>query len=163
MSDPVAGRPLVPEGYGIKGSGEKRLAWPEISRWLEEARNYWIVTASPQGQPHAMPVWGVWLDGGFYFGTDRASRKARNLDANPRVVVHLESGDDVVVLNGTVDEAIDPDVRERVLAAYAPKYGMGPGDMDAGALLYELKPQVALSWREQDYPQSATRWTFGVG
>jgi len=56
------------------------------------------------GLPHAVPVWGVWVDGALYFGTDRRSRKARNLATNQGAVVHLESGDDAVILEGFAEE-----------------------------------------------------------
>lgn len=54
-----------------------------------------------------MPVWGIWLGGAVYFGTDRRSRKAKNLAANPSLVIHLESGDDAVILEGAAEEVDD--------------------------------------------------------
>lgn len=45
-------------------------------------------------------MWGVWLDGVLYFGTGAGSVKARNLAANPALVVHLESGDKAVIMEG---------------------------------------------------------------
>jgi len=70
-------------------------SWAKVRRRLEQARNYWIVTSRPDGRPHAAPVWGVWLDGRLWFSTSPASVKARNLAADPRVVVHLERADTV--------------------------------------------------------------------
>jgi Pyridoxamine 5'-phosphate oxidase len=160
--EPVAGRPLVPAGYGIskEGSGQDLLPWGTVSGWLEAARNYWVVTASPEGRAHAMPVWGVWLEGAVFFSTDPASRKAQNLEANPRLIVHLESGEEVAVLEGVARKVRDRGLRERVAATYSRKYEMDAGLQDESALLYELRPQVALTWYERNYPQSATRWRF---
>lgn len=70
------------------------------------ARNYWVVTTRSDGKPHSVPVWSIWLDETFYFGTDRRSRKGRNLATNPGLVVHLESGDDVVILEGVAEEVV---------------------------------------------------------
>ncbi len=42
-----------------------------------------------RGAPHAAPVWGVVTGGTLYLYSERRTRKARNLAADPRVVVHL--------------------------------------------------------------------------
>ena len=68
------------------------------------SRSYWICTARPDGRPHSIPVWGMWVDGALYFGTARDARKAKNIAHNPAVSVHLESGDDVVILEGKASE-----------------------------------------------------------
>jgi nitroimidazol reductase NimA-like FMN-containing flavoprotein (pyridoxamine 5'-phosphate oxidase superfamily) len=78
------------------------LPWGWAEERLASSRNYWIATARAGGSPHAMPVWGVWIDDAVVFGTSARSRKGRNLTRDPRVVVHLESGDEVVVLEGEV-------------------------------------------------------------
>ena len=62
------------------------LDWEWAESRLRDSRNYWIVTASPDGQPGAAPVWGVWVDGSLCFGVGKSSRKARHLLANPRVI-----------------------------------------------------------------------------
>src|SRR4051794_40830493 len=100
LGAPLPERPGMPEGYGISRESDGLLPWSWAEERLEASHNYWIVTASPDGRPHAMPVWGVWTGGALYFATSRASRKGRNLAANPRLVVHLESGDEAVILEG---------------------------------------------------------------
>jgi pyridoxine/pyridoxamine 5'-phosphate oxidase len=107
-----------------------------------------------------MPLWGVWLDGAFYFGTDRRSRKARNLAANPALVVHLESGDDTVILEGRAQLVSDATLLSRIDDAYLAKYRLRllghPGELG----VYRLRPQLAFAWREKDFNRSATRWRF---
>ena len=164
-------RPRMPAGYGIAGGGEGMLSWSWIEEQLTNARNYWVVTARPDGRPHAMPVWGVWVEGACYFGTDRGSRKARNLAANPEIVIHLESGDDVVILEGRVEELTDPDTSllDRLNDTYAAKYinpatGEGfrlSGETVGGAVIYALRPRIVLAWLERDFPRTATRWRLG--
>lgn len=107
-----------------------------------------------------MPVWGLWLDETFYFSTDRGSRKGRNLSANPALVVHLESGDDVVILEGVAREITDRSQLKRMDDAYHAKYGMRVLGMPGDVGFYSLQPRVALAWRERDFPASATRWVF---
>jgi hypothetical protein len=93
------GRPDIP-GYGIRPDGEGILPWSFVDERMANARNYWVATTRPDGRPHAMPLSGVWIDGSFCFGTGPGSRKARNLAENPHLVVHSESGDEVVILEG---------------------------------------------------------------
>ena len=160
--EPAPERPGIVEGYGISSDEAGLLPWSYVAERMETSRNYWIGTTRPDGRPHAAPVWGVWLEGAFYFGTDRRSRKARNLRANPEIVVHLESGDDCVILEGVAEEVGDPALRRRVGEVYAAKYGIDAvGDAgDAGPPVYALRPRVAFAWTESSFPETATRWRF---
>lgn len=160
---PEISRPRVPSSYGIAVQIEGALPWAWATERLARARNYWVVTASATGAPHAMPVWGLWREDALWFATDRGSRKGRNLAGNPRLSVHLESGDEVATLQGSVAEMTDAVALEAFAAAYEAKYAFRP-DVSPHALksgvVYVLRPSVALAWRESDYPQSATRFVF---
>lgn len=130
-------------------SGEEGLlTWDHVQGRMEASRNYWIGTTRPDGRPHAAPVWGVWIDDALFFGTDPNSRKARNLRVNPEVVVHLESGDECVILEGAVEEESDPGLRRRAGEAYAAKYGFAAlGGAKDGPPVYVLRPRVASARR----------------
>jgi nitroimidazol reductase NimA-like FMN-containing flavoprotein (pyridoxamine 5'-phosphate oxidase superfamily) len=164
QTKPNADRPNLAEGYGIdrtKVAG--MLPWSKVSEQMTSSRNYWISTTRPDGRPHAMPVWGVWLDETFYFGTNRNSRKGRNLAANPELVVHLESGDDVVIFEGTAKEVTDQAILTQIAKAFAAKYEGFDPNPEAGppeAVYYTLRPKVAYAWLESDYVASTTRWHF---
>ena len=80
------------------------LSWAEVAARLAPARNYWLCTVMPSGAPHAAPVWGVVTGGTLYLYSERRTVKARNLAADPRVVVHLESGEDVLIVRGTAED-----------------------------------------------------------
>ncbi len=155
-------RPFVPDGYGLKGAEEGFLSWEWVTRRLAESRNYWVGSTRPDGRPHVSPVWGVWHEGAVYFSTGATTRKSRNLAHRPEAVIHLESGDDVVILEGAVHEPRDSELLESVATAYEEKYDLRPPlDPATGSLLYALRPVKVLAWREQDFPSSATRWRFG--
>ncbi len=152
------------EAYTVGTTAEGPLAWEHAEERLEGSRNYWIVTTRRDGRPHAAPVWGVWVEGSLYFGTSRSSVKGRNLAHRPEIVVHLESGDDVVILEGAVEEVRDPASFEAIDAAYRAKYGMGVDQAgDGGAVWYVVRPGTAHAWLENDFLQTATRWRFRVG
>jgi hypothetical protein len=107
-----------------------------------------------------MPVWGVWVDDTLLFSTDQQSRKGRNLAANPAVVLHLESGDDVVIFEGEVEVVTDEAVLTRYVDAYDAKYQFRPNPNDGTSLVYAVRPRVAFTWGEADFVESATKWTW---
>jgi hypothetical protein len=146
----------MPAGYGvpIDGSGAELLPWSRIGGQLEGARNYWVCTTRADGRPHTAPVWALWLDDAVWFSTDAESVKGRNMARDPRIVVHLESGDDTVILEGEVEPAL---ADERYARAYEAKYGWA---VEVGSPVYVLRPRVAQTWTEQDFPRNATRWVF---
>jgi PPOX class probable F420-dependent enzyme len=159
---PLAARPDMPD-YGIAADADGLLSWQFASDQMAKARNYWIGTVRPDGRPHATPVWGVWVDETFYFGMGPRSVKARNLAANPALVVHLESGDDVVVLEGVAERLteIDPALFERIAGEYAAKYdGFRPEPPTPETPFVALRCRVAFGWLERDFVRSATRWGF---
>jgi nitroimidazol reductase NimA-like FMN-containing flavoprotein (pyridoxamine 5'-phosphate oxidase superfamily) len=136
------------------------LPWEWAEERLAVARNDWIASTKPDGRPHVMPVWGVWLDGALLFATDRISRKGKNLAANPFVVVHLESGDEAVILEGRALEVTDPAALRSYAAAYEAKYAFRPDVNEKGNVTLGVRPKRAFAWKETDFPSSPTRWEF---
>jgi Pyridoxamine 5'-phosphate oxidase len=108
-----------------------------------------------------MPVWGVWLDDALYFGTSLGSRKARNLASRPEVVAHLESGDDVVIVEGVAEQVAASEAVGPVEDAYAAKYGLRPNLAESeGSTWFAVRPRVAYAWLETDFPGTTTRYAF---
>lgn len=163
MREPRPTAPLIHESYGVptNGSGGERLPWAWAVERLMASRNYWVCSTSSDGSPHAAPVWGLWLDDGLWFSTARQSRKGRNLARNPSAIVHLESGDETVILAGEVVEAREPAAVAGFVDAYEAKYGFRPDAEAQNACVFVLRPRAALTWEERDYPNTATRWVFG--
>ncbi|MEX2431003.1 MAG: pyridoxamine 5'-phosphate oxidase family protein [Dehalococcoidia bacterium] len=153
-------RPDFTPDYGISKTPEGMLPLETVEQWFTASRNYWVVTTRPDGRPHAAPVWGVWLDHAFYFSTDPASRKGRNFGTMPEAVVHLESGDDVAVLEGRVERVTDESLFEQFADAYEAKYQFRPEPGVPSMGVYRLRHRTAYAWREQNFPTSATRWRF---
>ncbi len=150
--EPTAGRPHVP-GYGIPKNLKGTLPWSFVQERMAKAQNYWICTSSRDARPHAVPTWGVWVDDAVCFGGGPETRWARNLAANPAVAVHLESGSEVVILEGTVQritDAKDPLVT-RVADAYEAKYKMRHPPP-----FWMLRPGIVFAWSQ--FPKDATRW-----
>ncbi|MBI3653783.1 MAG: pyridoxamine 5'-phosphate oxidase family protein [Acidobacteria bacterium] len=156
---PKASRPNMPEGYLSKGK-TGMLRWHWLDERMAKALNYWVATTCPDGRPHVMPVWGVWLHRRFYFGTHPQTRKARNLKANPQIAVHLESADEVVIVEGTIEEVRGKSLVKQINEAYLAKYQMPSGHGEDDAPMYCLQPRVAFAWEVMTINRSATRWLF---
>ena len=150
-------RPYAP-GYGIPSHSRGMLSWEYVEESMAGARNYWVATVRPDGRPHVTPVWGLWVDGALYFGAGPRTRKGRNLAENSNVGVHLESGEDVVILEGVAEVVTDPDAGlvERLFVASSAKYGMGSSDVEGS---YVVRPRVAFAWSAGS-PRTFTRWVF---
>jgi pyridoxine/pyridoxamine 5'-phosphate oxidase len=80
--EPKANRLTVPV-YERSAKNAGVLPWKWAADRLKKSRQYWIATTRPDGSPHLMVIWGVWLGESFWFSTGAKSRKARNLAANP--------------------------------------------------------------------------------
>lgn len=143
--------------YGVPASPEGLLLWSWAEERLAVSRNYWVSTASSQGVPHAAAVWGVWLDGAFLFDTGAGSRKARNIEAQPRVVVTTEHADEAVILHGMAEQITDDATIEAYLEAYETKYGARPP-----GTRYLVRPSVAFGFIEAEaqFSATATRWDW---
>jgi hypothetical protein len=157
---PAGGLPHMPAMYVGKRRGTF-LPWSHAEERLQRSRNYWICTSRPDGRPHSAPVWGFWHAGALYFGTHGDTRKAQNIFRNPNVSVHLESGDDVVILEGEATQVDEKALARELDAAARKKYGM-PMVIVSGAVAFCVRPRVVLAWTEQDFPNNSTRWDFRV-
>jgi len=82
-------------------------------------------------------------------------RWSKNLDADPRIVVHLEDGEKVVIVEGDAQRTSDEDDDEviAVKAAYKNKY-----NFDHPAPFWRITPTLAFSWTRFD--KDATRFKF---
>ena len=155
--DPTAARPHMP-GYGVSESDKGLLPFSWAEQRLSEALRYWVVTVSPSGAPHVMPVWGVWLDRCVWFSTGGRSRKARNLREDPRCSVHTD-GEDPVIVHGSAEFVTDPDELAPLLEAYGAKYPGPPPDTAENPIV-RVRPRSAFGLVEREFSTSPTRWTF---
>jgi Pyridoxamine 5'-phosphate oxidase len=141
------------------------MTWAQVSGRLAVARTYWLGTTLPSGGPHAAPVWGAVAGGTLYLYSERSTVKARNLAADPRVVIHLESGEDVLIVQGAAEDVGAPSQVPSVVAALVAKY-IAPQDRQylpdadpAFDVVYAIRPQSAIAWRLDDYAASQRRWS----
>ena len=140
------------------------LGWDEVAERFAAARNWWVATAGPSG-PHAVPVWGVAVEGALCFYGDAGSVRSRNLAADPRVVLHLESGEQVLIVHGVARGLGPSSGAPEVVAAYRAKYtdpgdqGYLPDDPEMGdPAIVAVTAQRAMAWDLTSFFDSQRRW-----
>jgi nitroimidazol reductase NimA-like FMN-containing flavoprotein (pyridoxamine 5'-phosphate oxidase superfamily) len=164
--EPRASRPEIP-GYGLPKTRKGLLPWRWALDRLGKSQQYWVATVRPDGRPHVMPVWGLWLDGTFCFSTGSKSRKARNLGKNSHCVVCNENSAEAVVVEGTAKPLRDVSVIRSFLRLYERKYkydmsGMAQGMLELKEPVFAVHPHTAFGLYEKKFAETATRWQFGA-
>ena len=165
MVDPTPCRPPFKPEYGIPVELPHPLTpWSVTQAKLRDSRNYWVATSRTDGRPHAAPVWGVWIDDQFLFSTDAGSVKGLALARTPQMLVHLESGDDVVIIEGSARRlTLDDPTVETFVAAYEPKYDFTfERPFPEFFAFYAMTPDHATVWTESDFTESVVRWEFAA-
>ena len=154
---PKPTRPHMP-GYGMPTGSKGLLPWTWAEQRLRRSHNYWVMTVRPDAMPHAMPVWGIWVDNRFFFSTGRESRKARNLAANPACVVCTEQSEQAAIVEGSAAIVDDPAILKRLAPVYYRKYKPWKLDPAMGPV-FEVHPRVVFAMYEKRF-KDATRFVF---
>jgi len=152
-------------GYGLPKSKKGLLPWKWAEQRLKKSRQYWIATTRPDGRPHVMVIWALWLDGFLYFSTGSKSRKAQNLANYFNGVMCTEKADEAVILEGIVEAERDVERIREFLRLYEKKYKWDMSSMADHLLklkepVFRLRPQVGFGLAEKTFATSATRWLF---
>jgi PPOX class probable F420-dependent enzyme len=154
-------RPRIQADYGVPDTPGGMLRWDEVVARLQRAPTYWVVTIDPAGSPQVTPVWGTMLDDRAYFSCGDDTHKAHNLRRDPRVTIHLDSDQGVVVMTGVARRVEDPRLERRVTEAMRAKYGETDIPDSAAELhgsYYAVMPKRVLAWA--DFPSDVTRFEF---
>lgn len=157
--EPKASRPHMP-GYGMPTGTKGLLPWTWAEERLRKSHNYFVMTVRADATPHAMPVWGIWVDGRFYFSTGALSVKARNLAANAACVICTDNPAEAVVIEGTASTIGDAARIAQLSPDYKKKYKSFELDPKMGPI-FEVRPKVAFGLREKTF-RSTTRWIFST-
>lgn len=152
-------------GYGVLAADEGGLLpWDLVVARLTTSHDYWLASITNGTRPHVMPVWGVWLDGQFWFSSSHGSRKARNVTAQPAVTVTTDNPHQPVVLEGRAQEVDDLAQRSSFNDAVNAKYETGYDlDFYRDSSIFRVYPLVVIALDDADFVGSPTRWQFEVG
>jgi Pyridoxamine 5'-phosphate oxidase len=158
-SAPRASRPVVPAGYGFPTKSSGLLDWSWARERLTNFHNYVIVTVRPDGRPHAMGMHGLWVDDAYYFGTDVATRKAKNLAQNTNCIVICENFEEMLIMEGTAQAISYDNAPAELSQASKAKYGW-PMAARKGMQIYRVTPRVVFAFPLQQLVTAVTRWKF---
>lgn len=128
------------------------LSQSELDEFLSGPHIAVVATSGPSGKPHAMPVWYLWRDGKVLFHTGPDSKKMRNLRANDRVTVVVDSKVapyKVAIIEGRAREAAGDRGMGREIAVHYLGEQMGARYSEGSSepsVLVEVTPTKILSW-----------------
>jgi hypothetical protein len=153
---PVAEQLRLPSSYG---SPNRLLDWTAVEQRLVDSLHYWLATVRRDGSPHVVPLDGIWLDGGCYFGGDPATVHIQNLRRDGRATLHLEDGESAVIVEGTAEWTTPPEPDpQRLAAAATAKYGYSQSAAAYLEGVWRLQPAKVLAWNTLYV--DATRFRF---
>ena len=98
----------------------------------------------------------------------RGRLPAQNLTVNPAITVHLESGSDVVIIEGVANPVRETSLVVRVVNLYNQKYHWDLDPQQLPGPFYALHPEVAFRWLSDEtvldrglaFHGTATCWRF---
>ena len=122
---------------------------PDIQARLEDEQVVWMTTVNSVGQPQTSPVWFLVQGESIVVYSLRATPRTRNIAANPRVSLNLNStpsGDEVVIIEGVAEIVGDgPAAHEE--PEYVAKYEAAIEDMGMMARSFSADYPVRIHIR----------------
>lgn len=155
---PVPQPPREIPNYHLPTTTENLLTWDFVVEKMTPAEFYWLNTASPAGEPHSAPVWGIWYKNRVHFDGSPKTLWARHLIKNPHIAVHLPDAQSVVMIEGQAriieDNEIDSATWDELDTLYRTKYRI-----NHGSPYWVVYPRKVLAWDTADLKRM-TRWIF---
>ena len=134
----------------------------EITKHLEETLTVRVVTISPEGKSHVVPLWFVILNGDIYITTTKRTKKAKNILANNNISLLFDQGEELdlgklwgIVIEGKAEEVTDEANIKRFHEAWGKKY-FGQNYLDhpgyqqlsntPDRVVFKIKREKIASW-----------------
>ncbi len=157
--------------------GSAELPWSRPRDLLaagppQPGTSFFLGTTHPDGRPHAASVGVFWHDGDLYFTSGLATRKSRNLQANPLCTMSVGLTGIDLILEGQATTIADRPTLD--LVASKARDGGWPAEVEGDALtapfsapsagpppwhLYRFTFHTAFGVATVE-PWGATRWRF---
>jgi PPOX class probable F420-dependent enzyme len=119
---------------------------PEVRRLLDRPNYAHVATLLPDGAPHSVPVWIAIEGDNLAILTGPGSRKARNIERDPRVAISLIDVDQPflsVLIRGQVVELVDGDRAWEIIDRISQKYIGQPYPLRTDRIVLLIKPDHA--------------------
>ena len=163
------------EERNLDGYGSPPIPWTRALERFEQDKGispHWLATVRPDGRPHVMPIWAVWVDGKFCFVTGSRARKRKNLSQNAHCVIAVASSGLDLVVEGKAVRVSDPTRLQRIADVYTSQgwhttvqNGVVSSDFGAPSAgpppyeVYEVVAETVFALGREE-PYGATRWQF---
>jgi PPOX class probable F420-dependent enzyme len=152
MFTSVSDTSRAPDRLGYDPTADRTAA--RVLPMLADERVVWLSTVRPDGTPHLVPTWFWWDGAALLVFSKQGAVKARNLRANPRLMVAVGDPEDDFAVGLIEAEATlvggEAEVPEAFFAKYAAE--LGPGRLDPATFraLYtqsiRIVPTRFLAW-----------------
>jgi Pyridoxamine 5'-phosphate oxidase len=119
-------------------------------RRLEHDVDAWVATADPaSGSPYLVPLSFLWDGRTLLVSTPSASPTSRNLQATGRVRLAIGPTRDLVLIEGTVLQALAAgQVPDQLGDAFAARTGFDPRQLASPYRYFWIEPRRLQAWRE---------------
>lgn len=155
------GKAEFPGKWHVPNDPKMWITWRHANNKLARESVYWVSTASSRGRPHAAPVWGIWKANKFYFETDPNSAKGRNLSNNQSIVVHVQDGNDTVILEGSARGEKKVETLNQLKRDYLRKYEYTPDwSSESGQIVFRVGPKIIHAWKAPRMHRSLVKFIF---
>jgi PPOX class probable F420-dependent enzyme len=119
---------------------------PDVGALFDGPNYAHVATLMPDGGPHSVPVW-VGVEGErVAFLTSPGSRKARNLERDPRVAISVTAHDQpfaMAAVRGRVAERLEGDAAWQVIDRISYKYTGQPYPLREDRVVFLVDPERA--------------------
>ena len=134
----------------------RSLSLDEFNDYLDSTPGWIVLTSIGQdGFPHSVPL-GYFRDGKSVFcGVRDNTRKIRNIEANPKVSLMVESGSTMADIKGAMIQGLatvhrEPETVLAIMRKAAAHRGVPEADQPTearpGAAYIEIQPAHRISW-----------------
>jgi PPOX class probable F420-dependent enzyme len=121
---------------------------PAVRVLLEGPNQAHLATILPDGAPHSVPLW-IGVEGDHVaFLTGPGSRKARNVDVDPRVAISITDREQpftMATIRGHVNERIEGDRAWEIIDHIATVYTGGPYPEHIDRVVYLVEPEHVIT------------------
>lgn len=128
---------------------------------LERDANVWIATAAG-GVPHLVPLSLAWDGARILLATPSGSPTVRNAVGSGSARLALDSTDDVVIIDGTVEVRPFREAGGDVVAHYVGRVGWDPSDEPGEWSLLIVSPRTVRAWNSVDEIEGRTIMSEGA-
>jgi len=119
-----------------------------VRAMVDAPSNAHIATILPDGSPHSVPVWVGLERGRVAVLTSPRSRKAQNLERDPRVSISMTDAQQPNVMaqvRGRVCERLEGDEAWKIIDRMSHKYIGGPYALREDRVVFLIEPESAWS------------------